>query len=564
LKSSYNDFRVTVSEKAPGEVSVARGRGAVASAHRQASALAIDVLKDGGNAFDAAFALAFSLCIYHPQAGNIGGGGYLVFHRDGIGTPQAISFREQAPRNATREAFLLPDGMPDPEKTAFGPTSICTPGSVKAFFKLQASHGRLKASDLLLDIARRAEDGAIVTQYEADCLNRLAPKLAVSPEAKKIYTKSTAFLAGDILPNPALARTFEALAKEGESAFYRGAIAELIVKDMAANGGFLTAEDLATYEIRESDAISTEFHGKQVWTVPPEGGGGLLLDILGTLDREEFFRLKPCSPEFHHFLAQAAKIAFIDRMDYLGDVSMEGNATYQGLFDRRESEKRFNAIDPRRDTPTDELIRRLTGSSPVGTKTTGVDTTHFSVIDTEGNAVSCSYTMNLRYGSKWAVEGAGFLLNGSIDSFSFLEGKENYFGVIGSAPNLFAPNKRPASNMAPVLVTDERRSIMAIGTPGGPTIPTTLASVLAAILGHGTRPEDAIRTGRLHHQAWPDTLSRESLTFDQELLAALSNMGYPIKDKHELIADVQGVFRDNGAYLAVGDYRREGQAMAIE
>jgi len=214
-----------MSGRNPGQVSTAQGKGAVASASRQASELAIAVLQDGGNAFDAAFALAFSLCIYHPQAGNIGGGGYLLFQEKGA-QPKVFSYREQAPMGARREAFLLPDGTPDPDKTAFGPASVCVPGTVKAFFALQKRYGKLKAKDLLLAIARRAEAGASVTQYEADCLNRLAPKLAASPEARRIYVRPVPYQAGDLLTNAPLARTFERLAREGEAAFYRGRIAE--------------------------------------------------------------------------------------------------------------------------------------------------------------------------------------------------------------------------------------------------------------------------------------------------------------------------------------------------
>jgi gamma-glutamyltranspeptidase/glutathione hydrolase len=552
VTNAYNDFRVTMNAAAPGQVSVAQGRGAVATAARQASELAVQVLQDGGNAFDAAFATAFSLCIYHPQAGNLGGGGYLLFQEKGA-QPRVFSYREQAPMGAFREAFLLPDGNPDPDKTAFGPSSVCVPGTVKAFFELHKRHGRLKAGDLLLEVARRAEEGAVVTQYEADCLNRLAPKLAASPEARRIYVRDTPFQAGDVLPNPALAGTLRLLAREGERAFYRGRIAEQIVSDLGANGGFVSARDLADYAIREAEPISAEIAGRRVWTVPPEGGGAMLLEILEILDREAFRRLDYGSPEYYHYLAQASKRAFIDRMDYLGDVPL-GEA-YRRLLTRENADRLFGLIDAAKDTPTDALAGRP--------KPSGKDTTHFAIVDAEGNAVSNSYTMNLRYGSKWAVAGAGFLLNGSLDSFSFLEGKENYFGVIGSAPNLFAPGKRPASNMAPVLVTSGRDVEMVLGTPGGPTIPTTLANILTAVLVHAVDPEPLIRASRLHHQGWPDVLAHEPGFDRPELLEALAGMGYALKDKHELIADVQAVFRREGQCLAVSDYRREGKALAL-
>jgi len=561
--NGYNAFRMTMAG-AHGAVSTARGQAAVASAHPQASALARDVLEDGGNAFDAAFALAFALCIYHPQAGNLGGGGYLLYQEAGAPRPGAFNFREQAPALAVREAYLQPDGTPDPDRTAFGPLSVCVPGTVKAFFELQRRHGRLAPGALLTRIARCAEEGARLTRYEAECLNRLGPRLAASPEARSIYVREEPFGAGDLLPNANLARTLDELAREGEAAFYRGRLAERIVADLGAHGSVLSAGDLAGYAVREVAPIALEVAGSTVWTVPPEGGGAMLLEILGVLDRDAFRRLPHGSAASCHHLAQAAKLAFIDRLEYLGDVPLADNAVYGGLFEPATLAAHFARIDPSRDTPTAELRARVRAGrpGPAAGRDPGKDTTHFAVVDAEGNAVSSSYTMNLRYGSKWAVAGAGFLLNGSMDSFAFQEGKENYFGVIGSAPNGFAPGKRPASNMAPVLVTRDGAVSMALGTPGGPTIPTTLAAVLAATLIHGVSPDRAVDAGRLHHQGWPDTLMHEPGFQPAELLQELAAMGYPVKDKQELISDVHGIFREGGGLLAVSDHRREGQALA--
>lgn len=567
MSTNYNDFRVQTAAAPPGRVSVARGRGAVASVSREASELAAAVLRDGGNAFDAAFSLAFSLCVHHPQAGNIGGGGYLLFQEKGAARPTVFNYREQAPAQARREAYLLADGSPDPDKTAYGPKSVCVPGTVKAFFALQGRYGALRARDLLAPIARSAQEGARVTRYEAECLNRLGPKLAASPESQRVYVKSTPFAAGDLLRNPLLARTLEELAREGEAAFYRGRIAELMARDLGAHGGFLSAEDLAGYEIREVAPVSIEVRGKRVWTAPPEAGGAILLDILGILDREEFYRERPGTPRFQHYLAQASKIAFINRLDYLGDIPLDRNAVYSAVLDRSDAARLFGLIHPERDTATDALLRKVREGRPPARGAAGAggaNTTHFAVIDAQGNAVSSSYTMNLRYGSKWTVEGAGFLLNGSVDSFSFVEGKENYFGVIGSEPNLFAPGKRPASNMAPALVTGAGGRVeMALGTPGGPTIPTALATALAARLGHGLDPAEIIQAGRMHHQAWPDVLYEETGTVSPELVQALAAMGYAVKDKHELICDLHGVFRDGDELTAVSDYRREGLALAV-
>ncbi len=573
MSGGYGDFRVQMTAGARGGVSVARGRGAVASVSREASELGVDVLADGGNAFDAAFALAFALALYHPQAGNLGGGGYVVFRRHGAARPEAFNYREEAPRRATREAFLRADGSPDPDRTAYGPASVCVPGTVQAFFELQRRHGRLRAADLLHEVARRADAGAALTQFEADCLNRLGPKLAASPEARRIYVRDAPWAAGDVLPNPALAETLRTLAREGDAAFYRGRIAERIVADLSANGGFVGADDLADYALREARPIAVEVAGHTVWSVPPEGGGALVLDILATLARDEFGRLAFDGAPYHHHLAQAGKLAFIDRNEYLGDVPL--GPFYERLLTRAAADARFALIDARRDTPTDTLAAaaRAAAAHEAAMRTTpdagppkdaGTDTTHFAILDAEGNAVSNTYTMNLRYGSKWAVDGAGFLLNGSIDSFSFAVGKENYFGVVGSEPNLFAPQKRPASNMAPVLVTAPDGTVaMLAGSPGGPTIPTTLAQVLLAALVHGVPPESSIGPSRLHHQGWPDTLYHEPGFDRPALLAELGALGYPVKDKQEPISDVHAVYRAGDEVVGVSDHRREGAARAV-
>ena len=565
LKTNYGDFRVHLSSKKSGAIVTAKGKGAVACVSRRAAEFGMAALKDGGNAFDAAFALAFALALYHPQAGNIGGGGYLLFKQKGSAKPTAFNYREESPEGATREAFLLPDCAPDPEVTAFGPKSACVPGTVKAFFTLQNEFGRLKAKDILLALRRRAEEGAYVTQYEAECLNRLAPKLAVSPESRRVYVKGTGpFEEGDVIQNPNLAKTFETLAIEGEKAFYRGKIAEQIERDIGGNGGFLTVEDLAEYSIKQVEPLSAEIGGKRVWTVPPEAGGSLLVEILNILDREAFFSIRPWTADFFHYIAQASKMAFIDRLDYLGDIPLETNDVYRGIFDKSRADRLFGLIDRESDRPTDELARDLRAGSTGVQKDgpSGCETTHFSVVDAEGNAVSSSYTLNLRYGSKWSVEGAGFLLNGSMDAFSFSEGKANYFGVIGSVPNLFDRRKRPASNMAPVLVTDGSTVEMILGTPGGPTIPTTLSFVLLSIIAHGLDPREVCAAGRVHHQGWPDLLYTEKGTLSENLLSGLTKKGYTLEDKNEPIGDVHAVFRNGSEYLAVSDYRREGCALS--
>lgn len=568
MVNKYDQFRLQILKARKTKPSSAFGRGAVSSVSREATLFALDVLKNGGNAFDAAFALAFSLTIYHPQAGNIGGGGYLLYKPKNASQPSVLNYREIAPGAAKREHFLDENGLANPEVTAFGPRSICVPGTVRAFFNLHRSYGVLRSKDILCSLSRRAREGGRVTAYEAQCLNRLREKLSHSPESRNIYMKENGqFQEGDNLPNPNLARTFEIMAEEGEGTFYEGRIAEQIERDITDNGGFITVEDLKNYELREPDPIATELKGCTVWTVPPEGGGAILIEILNILNRGSFFRLQPFTPEYYHHLAQAYKIAFIDRMYYQGDTGLEQNQVYCDIFKKEASDRSFACIEKERNTKTEVLLQRLHGHNLAalyrGEIPGGFHTTHFSIIDREGNAVSNSYTLNLRYGSKWSVKGRGFLLNGSIDSFSFQPGEPNYFGLLGNRANLFAAGKRPASNMCPILVTRGKEIEMILGCPGGPAIPTTLSMILLSVLGSGVDPLDAVREGRIHHQGWPDVLYRERDKALARRLHPLKGKGYKIEQKNEPIGDVHAVFRRGDGYLTVSDNRREGHAAAI-
>ena len=567
MSEQYGQYRMELDNTGGKSLSVARGRGAVSSVSQDATALAIDVLKDGGNAFDAAFVLAFALAVSHPQAGNLGGGGYLLFKESQSDVPVVYNYRERSSAQARYEKYLTDKGEADPALTSLGPPSVCVPGTVKAFFTLQKEYGALKAKDLLRTLADLARQGCRITGYQAQCLNRLRPSLNQSPGTRKILVKEKGpFQQGDLLQNPDLAHTFEVLAEDGSASFYRGEIAERIEQNLTTNGGFVSVEDLMKYDINICKPIATELNGYNIWTVPPEGGGSILIEIINILKHEGFFNIEPYTTDYYHYLAQAAKIAFVDRMDYMGDCSFGDNDTYAAISSDKSNLHRFNLIEADRDIPTDEYLLKLNKNETAAMlrgEGGSSNTTHFSIVDTQGNAVSNSYTLNLRYGSKWTVEGTGILMNGSTDCFSFIPGKPNYFGVIGNSANQFAPDKRPSSNMSPVLVTRGKDVHLLIGSPGGPTIPTSIAGVLFSVLAHGVNPGVSIGEGRIHHQAWPDTLFRED---DKPLITKIDTLaakGYTIEQRHEPIGDMHAVFRGHNGYTAISDYRREGAAGAL-
>jgi len=567
LGSTYKDFHVNLQTEKQRSVRVARGKGAIATVSRDATEFGIQVLRDGGNAFDAALAVGFALAVYHPQAGNIGGGGYILYKATGEKAPHCINYREVSPSGVDRREYLAPTGEVDPDSSAFGPKSVCVPGTVKAFFFLQKERGTLSARNILSRLARRAREGGKISNYQAQCLNRLCGKLSFSPESKKIFCSRESYTAGDRLPNPDLAKTFETLSRNGEHAFYEGEIAEGIERDLTRNGGCITVSDLKNYSLKIVDPLRTEYRGREIWTVPPEGGGAVLIEILNILNREEFFRIKPFDTDFSHTAAQAFKIASIDRFFYLGDIPLEENKTYKKLFTEEYAKHCFSLIDHIRDGNTSDLFSTLHPDASIKlphlNAKSGKETTHFSIIDTAGNAVSNSYTLNLRYGSKWSVADWGFLLNGSIDAFSFVPGKPNYFGVIGNEPNMLEPRKRPASSMAPVLVTKGAEVEAVMGTPGGPSIPSTLSMILLLILCGGVEPQQAVERERLHHQAWPDVLFKEPNGLDADVVSNLAKRGYDIKEKTEPIGDVHGIWKSGDEYIAVSDYRREGYAMSV-
>jgi gamma-glutamyltranspeptidase/glutathione hydrolase len=555
-----------ISHKEEDAVRVAKGKGAVSSVSRNATDLAIDVLADGGNAYDAAFVLAFALAIYHPQAGNLGGGGYLLFKTES-GSPLLYNYRERSSSHARLEHYLNSSGNADPDVTSLGPSSVCVPGTVQAFFILQKEYGKLRTRDLLNTLAKKAEEGCSITRYQAACLNRLRSKLTQSPGTRRILVKEQGqYEPGDIIQNPDLGHTLSILAAGGPDTFYQGEIAEQIEKSITENGGYLCVDDLKKYEISTPEPIQTELNGYTIWSVPPEGGGSILIEIINILKHEGFLAAKPYTPDYYHYLAQAAKIAFIDRMDYMGAYGFEDNATYRAMSHKNSNLRRFTLIDAERDIPTAEYLSKLNKNDTMKMfqgMHDNSNTTHFSIVDAQGNAVSNSYTLNLRYGSKWTVEGTGLLMNGSTDSFSFVPGKANYFGVVGNNANMFEPNKRPASNMAPVLVTKNNDPYLLIGSPGGPTIPTSIAGVLFAVLVHGMDPRRCIAEGRIHHQAWPDTLFREDDPSLINNLKSLAKKGYDIQQRHEPIGDMHVVLHDQEGSTAISDFRREGAAGAL-
>ena len=434
-----------------------------------------------------------------------------------------------------------------------------------AFYRLHSKYGKISSEKILKKLSELAKIGYPLTQYQVECLNRLSPKLAVSPESKEIYVKKTGkYKEGNTFKNINLAKTFELISKNGEDEFYHGKIAKAIDRDIRQNGGFLSYADLENYKIKEVKPIYYEINDKKIWAVPPEGGGAVLLNIINILDSDKFKSLKIDSIDYFHRFVQASKASFINRQGYMGDIPLDDNEYYHRVFDKSFGNMVFSHICDK-DLPTKELASVLGYESKTGMIGENPNTTHFSIIDNEGNAISNSYTLNLRYGSKWSVKGYGFLLNGSMDAFSFKPGIINYFGIMGNEANLVAPGKRPASSMSPVIITDNNGVVAILGTPGGPTIPTTLANIiLPLIVGDVRDYKYLIEKGRIHHQAWPDVLFLEKGWFDEKIVNNFKDLGYTVKFKDEPIGDVHAIFRENDKYIGIADYRREGLTLSYE
>ncbi|AIS15089.1 Gamma-glutamyltranspeptidase [Pseudomonas chlororaphis subsp. aurantiaca] len=527
--------------------------GAVAAPNQYGADVAAQILKKGGNAVDAAVATAFTLAVTYPEAGNIGGGGFMTLFIDG--KPYFLDYRETAPKAATRDMYLNEKGEVIENLSLVGARAAGVPGTVMGLWEAHKKFGKLPWSELITPAVGYAKNGFKVAdkqyQYREDAL--------------KLFKDSTNFgdyfgsmKSGETFRQPELAATLERIADQGVKEFYEGKTADLLVAQMQADKGLITKQDLQDYKVAWREPLQVNWRGNTLYTAPPPSSGGVALAQLMTIKEErtaDFKGVELNSAKYIHLLAEIEKRVFADRADYLGDPAFSEVPVKQ-LTDPAYLKKRAAEINPTAISPTEKVRPGLERHQ----------TTHFSIVDADGNAVSNTYTLNWDYGSGVVVKGAGFLLNDEMDDFSAKPGVANAFGVVGGDANAIAPGKRMLSSMSPSLVTRDGKVTLVLGTPGGSRIFTSIFQVLNNLYDFNLPLEKAVAAQRVHHQLLPkDTIYYDAYApLSGKVADELKAMGYTLEDQGWEMGDIQAI-RVTGSQLeTASDPRGRGVGKVVK
>jgi gamma-glutamyltranspeptidase/glutathione hydrolase len=508
----------------PPVTAVTARNGMVVAQEAMAARIGADILRAGGNAVDAAVATGFAMAVTYPRAGNIGGGGFMVIHLAKRKKDIAIDYRETAPAAITRDSFLDAAGNADPQKSIASGLGIGVPGTVAglALAHRKYGSGKFTLAQLIAPAIGLARDGFVVEGDLADTFASARPLFQKWPSSAKVLLKSEgqSYAQGDRLTQTDLADTLQAIAKGGPRAFYRGPIAEKIAGAVRQAGGVMTAADLKGYRAVERRPLRGRYRGYDIVSMPPPSSGGThLIEILNILEGYDLRKTGPASPETAHLLVEAMKRAYADRAVYLGDPDFV-TVPVRALTSKRYAHNLRKSIGERA-TPSADIRN----GDPA--KAEGDNTTHYSVVDRFGNAVSNTYTLNLSYGVGLIAEGTGVLLNNEMDDFAAKPGAPNAFGLVGASANAPAPRKRPLSSMTPTIVMKDGNPYLVTGSPGGSRIISTVLQVIVNVLDHQMPLADAIAAPRLHHQWLPDQVSAER-GYPEATLKALAERGHQI------------------------------------
>jgi gamma-glutamyltranspeptidase / glutathione hydrolase len=527
------------------------GRKAMVVAQEDlATDVGVSVLHAGGNAVDAAIAVGFALAATHPFAGNLGGGGFMLI-RMADRRATFIDFREKAPSKASRDMYLDAKGNPTND-SLLGWRSVGVPGTVRGFELAHNKYGRMAWADLVNPAVALAERGFPVSRWQMSSWRRAAPLLSQFPESQRIFLKGGAFYDWqETFRQPELARTLGRIARLGGQDFYEGETAHLLAASMTENGGLITLADLRDYKAVERTPLEGDYKGYRIITSPPPSSGVGLLQMLAMLNGTGYEKYGAGSAESYHYMAEVMRRFYADRNQYLGDPDFVKNPI-SALLDPAYVQSRRATIDPDRATPSDQVNPGL----PAGSE--GTDTTHYSIVDQEGNAVAVTYTLNGGYGSGVTVPGAGFLLNDEMDDFAAKPGAPNMFGLVQGEKNAIAPGKRPLSSMAPTIILKDGKPFLVLGAPGGPTIITAALQVILNVIDFGMNVQDAVDFQRVHHQWKPDRLDAEA-GVSPDTIALLKRMGYSVEDTHAL-ARVEAIEVSDGWVQGGHDGRGPGKA----
>ncbi|MBU8870017.1 MAG: gamma-glutamyltransferase [Gemmatimonadales bacterium] len=539
--------------------------GMVSSQQTLATEAGVAVLRQGGNAIDAAVTVGFTLAVTLPRAGNLGGGGFMLIHlgrdeQSGIdgkpGQTVAVDYRETAPLTAAKDMFLDETGQADTRESRYSYRAVGVPGTVAGLTMILQKYGTISLERALEPAIHLAENGFPVDRGLYESLIVVKKRMAASPASLEIFYPNEGMppAIGELLIQKDLAWSLRQIAKHGAAAFYTGAIAEKLLSDMSAHQGLITARDLAGYQPVIREPVRGNYRGYEILSMPPPSSGGVhIIQMLNLLEPFPIAELGHNTAATIHLMAQSMKLAYADRAVHLGDPDFAPVPT-RGMISRTYADELRALIDLKRDTPSARISagRPLPHQLPAESN----QTTHFSVMDNRGNAVANTYTLNLSFGTKMTAAGTGILLNNQMDDFSAKPGAPNAYGLIGGEFNAIAPGKRMLSSMSPTLVLHKGVPYLATGSPGGSRIITTTLQVLMNVIDHGMNIASATNAVRVHHQWQPDKLRIES-GLGLDTIRLLEEMGYPIETR-DAMGGTQSVLFQNGLFFGASDPRRTG------
>ena len=536
------------------------GEGAMVSSRSTlASTVGVKIMKQGGNAIDGAVATAFALAVTYPSAGNIGGGGFAVIHfEDGKVITQ--DHREMAPGKAHRDMYLDPNG--DEIKGLSRNSLLATgvPGSVEGLLGLLGKYGTKTRQEVMAPAIKLAGEGFVLDTDLARNINTAGQALLNNPAAAKKFTiDGRALQAGDTWKQPDLAKTLRLISDKGRDGFYAGETADLIVREMQKGGGIISHDDLANYRVVYREPVHTNYRGYDVWTMGPPSSAVLVLQMLNMLEPFDLKAMGWGSSKAIHLMIEAERRAYADRAEHLGDSDFY-DVPLGMLVDKEYAQNRFSDFDINKASSSEAIFA---GAAPAQES---METTHFSVIDKSGTAVSFTTTLNSSYGNKMVVPGTGILLNNEMDDFSIKPNTANQFDLIGREANAIAPRKRMLSSMSPTIVSRDGVPVLVTGSPGGSTIITTTLQVILNVVGHEMPLEDAVSLPRFHHQWKPDRIIYEKYAFSPDTLRALEQMGHVGFSPWPYgrgIGDANSVLMKDGKLYGVKDPRADGVAVGF-
>ena len=542
----------------------------VTSVHELASRAGVEMLRSGGNAVDAAVATGFALAVVHPQAGNLGGGGFLLL-RNATGEIHFIDFREKAPAAATEKMYLDAQGNVIPESnkdsSIVGYKSIGVPGSVAGLVYAEKKYGKLSLEKVIAPAIKLAHDGFPLAFEDAQDLKK-DKYLAQFPESKRVFLRDgNYYQPGELLKQPELARTLERIAKNPDD-FYHGAMARELAAAIIKGGGLITTADLAAYEVKEREPIRGSYRGYDIISAPPPSSGGVaLVEILNILEGFDLAKFGNRSADAIHVEAEAFRRAFYDRADFMGDPDFSKVPVAQ-LIDKKYAAAWRDSIDPNHASVSQDLKRpsifneleRVAQSRPT-TIREPENTTHYSVVDAEGNAVAVTTTLNDSFGSRVTAEGLGFLLNDEMDDFAAKQGVPNTYGLIQGPANAIGPGKRPLSAMTPTIVLKDGKLFLILGSPGGPRIITIVANILIGVVDFSLDIQEAVNAPRFHHQWLPDEILVED-RLSPDTMNVLRSKGHKLNIRH-FWGDGECIMVDpkTGERMGASDGRNNGKAV---